>query len=73
MLINEYKLNEHYQLLLNTVNMLLGKDKMIDIENIQGLQLATFKKNEDIILNLVNGMGSMSTYYLSKMRNEEIT
>lgn len=56
-LINEYKLEEHYILLSNTIDILLGEDKFIQVSNYQGLQLTVFKKEQHIIVNLVNGAG----------------
>lgn len=56
-LINEYKLEEHYILLSNTIDKLLGEDKFIQVTNYQGLQLTVFRKDHHIIVNLVNGAG----------------
>ena len=56
-LINEFKLEEHYMLLANVIDTLLGEDKFIEVTNYQGLQLTVFKKGRQFIIHLVNGAG----------------
>ena len=59
-LINKFKLNEHYQLILNTIDMLVNNNRKIKVDQeIQGLHLTAFQKdNNDLIINLVNGIGT---------------
>jgi hypothetical protein len=56
-LLNEYKLGEHYQLLSNAVGMGLGDESYIEVTSIQGLQVTLFKKENTVLLHLVNGAG----------------
>ncbi|MGF7050589.1 hypothetical protein J2T13_005139 [Paenibacillus sp. DS2015] len=56
-LINEFKLGEHYQLLSNMIDMILGKDKMVEVSHYQGLQLSLFEKRGQLLVHLVNGVG----------------
>lgn len=57
MLVREFKLNEHYQLIKNCVNMLLGKDKIFSMDSVNGLQAVMYKKDKNLLIHLVNGIG----------------
>lgn len=56
-LINEYRLEEHYRLLENSVNMILGEERLVSVSSYQGLQLTLFRKGRELLLHLVNGAG----------------
>jgi hypothetical protein len=57
LLLNEYKLGEHYQLLSNAVGMGLGDEPHLEVTSIQGLQVTLFKKQNSVLVHLVNGAG----------------
>ncbi|MCL6457222.1 MAG: hypothetical protein K6T85_04370 [Gorillibacterium sp.] len=57
-LINDFKLADHYQLLSNLIDMLLGDEKRIQASHYHGLQVALFRKPDQYMINLVNGTGS---------------
>jgi hypothetical protein len=57
-LIAEFRLEEHYLLMANAVNLLLGEANFLRITPYQGLQVTTFTKGKNILVNLVNGSGS---------------
>ncbi|MGG1676661.1 family 10 glycosylhydrolase [Neobacillus sp. NRS-1170] len=56
-LITEFRMEDHYKLMKNTIDFLLGEDKFIEVSSYQGLQLAVFRKHDKILVNLVNGVG----------------
>jgi hypothetical protein len=56
-LINDYKLEEHYIFLANAIDMMLDGETFIEVTNYQGLQVTAFEKEDNIIVNLVNGSG----------------
>ncbi|GBF78080.1 hypothetical protein PA598K_06683 [Paenibacillus sp. 598K] len=56
-LLHEYKLGEHYQLLANAVDWLLGEQRHIRVTPYPGLQITLFRKGETWLLHLVNGAG----------------
>lgn len=57
MLAREYKLSEHYQLMRNCVDLLLGKNKKFDMKIVNGLQAMMYKKENKILIHFVNGIG----------------
>ncbi len=57
MLIDTFKLTEHYQLINNAINILLGEYKLIETSHYQGLNVTVFRKENEIIVNFVNGTG----------------
>ncbi|WP_284641548.1 alpha-amylase family protein [Paenibacillus silviterrae] len=56
-LINEFKLDEHYRLLANAIDLALGDEKLLETSHYQGLQVTAFEKGSDILIHLVNGAG----------------
>jgi len=56
-LIADYKLADHYRLAANAVRWLLGKAPSIETNEVPGLQLTVFRKNEERLVHLVNGAG----------------
>ncbi|MDD9267175.1 family 10 glycosylhydrolase [Paenibacillus sp. GCM10023248] len=56
-LINEFKLDEHYQLLANSIDLALGEEKLLETSHYQGLQVTAFKKDDNLLVHLVNGAG----------------
>ncbi|MHA6482700.1 alpha-amylase family protein [Paenibacillus sp. strain BS8-2] len=56
-LINDFKLEEHYVLIDNAINMALGDERLVSVTSYQGLQLTLFRKDGDLLLHLVNGAG----------------
>ena len=57
MLIREYKLNEHHQLVKNCVDMLLGRDRIFNMNRINGIQVNMYKKDNYLLIHFVNGIG----------------
>jgi len=57
MLAKEFKLKEHYQLMKNCADMLLGEDKIFNMESVNGIQSVMYEKENKFILHLVNGIG----------------
>jgi len=56
-LVNEFKLNEHYTVLSNAVNLLLGEDTILTVSRIHGLQVSMLRQERGYLVNLVNGVG----------------
>lgn len=56
MLVKEFKLNEHYQLIKNCVDM-LNDNKRFTIDGVNGLEAMLYKKHDTWLLHLVNGIG----------------
>ncbi|WP_159887597.1 beta-galactosidase [Paenibacillus puerhi] len=56
-LIHEYKLEEHYKLVENSVNLALGEERLFKITSYPGLQVTLFRKENELLLHLVNGAG----------------
>ncbi|HEY5560258.1 MAG TPA: hypothetical protein VIK72_00630 [Clostridiaceae bacterium] len=57
LLIQDYKLDEHYRFLENVINLLLGDNKKISVTHFNGLQLVVYEKDNTILVHLVNGVG----------------
>ena len=57
MLIREYMLNEHYQLLKNCIEMLTGEDTIFSVDRVKGIQVNIYKKNNYLLIHFVNGIG----------------
>ncbi|TSB47751.1 alpha-amylase family protein [Alkalicoccobacillus porphyridii] len=58
MLINEFRLNEHYILLDNIVEYAVGTSLSIKVNHAPGLQVSVFKQdNGNLLIHLVNGAG----------------
>lgn len=58
MLINEYRLNEHYTLLDNLVHEAVGTNLRVEVNHAPGLQVSVFKKESgQLLIHLVNGAG----------------
>ncbi|MCM2677954.1 alpha-amylase family protein [Alkalicoccobacillus plakortidis] len=56
MLINEFRLNEHYVLLDNIVEYAVGTSLSIKVNHAPGLQVSVFKQeNGNLLVHLVNG------------------
>jgi len=56
-LLYEFRLEEHLVLLSNLIDTLMGGKRPVRVTNVQGLQLAAFCKENQLIVNLVNGAG----------------
>lgn len=56
-LINEFRLNEHYCLLNNLVKYMTDGSLNVEVTHSPGLQVTVFKKNEKLLIHLVNGAG----------------
>lgn len=56
-MLNEFKLDEHYRLLANAIDLALGGDKLLDVSHYQGLQATLFENDGALLLHLVNGAG----------------
>jgi len=57
MLAQDYKLSEHYQLMRNCVDLLLGKSKKFNMNIVNGLQAMMYEKENKILIHFVNGIG----------------
>jgi len=57
MLIREYKLNEHYLLMKNCIEMLTGEDNIFSMDRVNGIQVHMYKKNNYLLIHFVNGIG----------------
>ena len=57
MLAGEYKLAEHYHLIKNTIDMLLGQDKLLYMDGINGIQAIMHEKEDMLLLHFINGIG----------------
>jgi hypothetical protein len=71
-IINEFRLNEHYLVLSNAIRMLLGKDDMISVSRVQGLQVTVLQTEQGYLINLVNGVGSRPLVTNVPLRDIEI-
>ena len=56
-LIDECKLGEHYQLLNNIVDMAAGRERLMKVTPITGLQATLYQSGEALLLHFVNGTG----------------
>ncbi len=56
-MLDSYRLEEHYQLISNLIDLLLGERKLVSMDRLPGVQLSCFKKDRTLILHLVNGAG----------------
>lgn len=56
-LANQYKLAEHFQLISNSIDMLLDEEKRLEITHCQGLQVTLFRNENKIFIHMVNGAG----------------
>ncbi len=57
-LIDEFRLAEHYNLLRNLIDLLLGEARDISVTPVQGLYVSAFKNGHSRLVHLVNGAGS---------------
>jgi len=56
-LLTEYRLAEHYTLLRNAVDYAVGAEKAVRVTPIAGLQTTAFRKDGELLLHFVNGVG----------------
>jgi len=56
-LISEYQIDDHYRLLENAIDHLLGDRRTVQATSKQGLQLTPFETENGYLLHLVNGTG----------------
>ena len=57
MLACEYKLTEHYHLIQNIVDLLLGEDKFFFMDSVNGLQAIAHERDNIVLLHFINGIG----------------
>lgn len=56
-LMNEFKLAEHDQLLANAVSYAVMRRPLVSVTSCPGLQVTLFRKDNQLLLHLVNGAG----------------
>lgn len=56
-LINEFKLGEHYQLLDNALDLVLGEQRLLHVTSITGLQVTLYRNEDGLLIHFVNGTG----------------
>lgn len=56
-LVRELKLEEHYTLIENLIDLLLGNERFIKTTSYQGLQVSIFEKDKNLLIHLVNESG----------------
>ncbi|MCA0753765.1 hypothetical protein KP806_01795 [Paenibacillus sp. N4] len=71
-LVSEYRLADHYKLLSNLADLLLGEEKRIRTTRQHGLQIALFRQADHYVINVVNGTGSRPLVEPIPLRNIEI-
>jgi hypothetical protein len=71
-LINEYRLGEHYQLLANGIDLALGGERFIHVTPYSGLQVTVFRKEQEILVHLVNGAGRRPLSTTLPLHNIEV-
>ncbi len=72
-LINEYRLGEHYQLLANGIDLALDFEPFIRVTPYSGLQVTVFRKEQEILVHLVNGAGRRPLSTTLPLYNIEVT
>jgi len=72
-LINDYRLGEHYQLLANGVDLVLGGEQFIRVTPYSGLQITVFRKEQEILVHLVNGAGRRPLTTTLPLHNIKVT
>lgn len=71
-LIDEFKLGEHYQLLDNIVDMTAGKERLMRVTPITGLQATLYRNGDALLLHLVNGTGRRPLTNAVPLHNIEV-
>ncbi len=56
-LISEFRLEEHYRLMANAVNLLLGEANFLKVTFYPGLHVTTFTQDGNLLIHLVNMSG----------------
>ncbi|MFS0870873.1 family 10 glycosylhydrolase [Paenibacillus xylanilyticus] len=56
-LIQEFKLEDHFRLFANAVDLQLNDRALVSITEAPGLQLTVFRKDHNLLIHLVNGAG----------------
>lgn len=56
-LLREFKLDEHYCLLANSIDAALGHRRFVQVSAYPGLQLTVFRQAGHLLIHLVNGAG----------------
>lgn len=56
-LVHNYKLDDHYRLISNVIDLLLGDRKQLEVTHVQGLQVTLFRNQGKQIIHFVNGTG----------------
>jgi hypothetical protein len=56
-LLQEFRLEEHYQLFSNTLDLALGDHRKVAVTSYPGLQLTAFCQDQVLLVHLVNGAG----------------
>ncbi|MFM9282058.1 family 10 glycosylhydrolase [Paenibacillus jiagnxiensis] len=71
-LIHEFKLEEHYRLFSNAVHFLLDGKPMVTVTSFQGLQVTLFRKDNSLLIHLVNGAGRRPLATALPLHNIEV-
>ncbi|MEO2215115.1 alpha-amylase family protein [Paenibacillus amylolyticus] len=72
-LIQEFKLEEHFRLFANAVDLLLDGKATVSVTAIPGLQLTVFRKDHELLIHLVNGAGRRPLSSVLPLHDIEIT
>lgn len=72
-LIQEFKLEEHFRLFANAVHVLMNNRALVSITEAPGLQLTVFRKDNDLLIHLVNGAGRRPLSSVLPIHDIEIT
>lgn len=56
-MLKTYKIEEHYLFISNIISNLMGGQKNIAISRMPGIQLTCFRKDNTLLVHLVNGIG----------------
>lgn len=71
-MLDRYRLEEHYQIISNLIDLLLGEDKMVSMKRLPGVQLTCFTKDKTLVLYLVNGVGKRPLRQTIQLRDIDI-
>ncbi|UPK44933.1 alpha-amylase family protein [Paenibacillus pabuli] len=71
-LIQEFKLEEHFRLFANAVDLLLNNQALVSVTSIPGLQLTVFRNDDFLLIHLVNGAGRRPLSSVLPLHNIEI-